>query len=123
MKGRSIVYGTLLLEILLSLSRHNDLRRPVNRYDPPDHPERRTNVPSLREGTEKAIPGETARRGAAPRVRGSGCCGKNGWQRLPVEPVGMASFYFLGPFMIAWWLMFQPPPRAVYRDTSVLACW
>ncbi len=28
-----------------------------------------------------------------------------------------------GPSMIALWLMFQPPPRAVYRETSVLACW
>ena len=32
-------------------------------------------------------------------------------------------FYRLeGPSMIALWLMFQPPPSAVYRDTSVLAC-
>lgn len=39
-------------------------------------------------------------------------------------PVLRGAFYCLaGPSMIALWLMFQPPPRAVYRETSVLACW
>lgn len=39
-------------------------------------------------------------------------------------PVLKGAFYRLaGPSMIALWLMFQPPPRAVYRETSVLACW
>lgn len=39
-------------------------------------------------------------------------------------PVLRGAFYCLaGPSMIALWLIFQPPPRAVYRETSVLACW
>lgn len=39
-------------------------------------------------------------------------------------PVLKGAFYRLaGPSMIALWLIFQPPPRAVYRETSVLACW
>lgn len=39
-------------------------------------------------------------------------------------PCFKGAFYRLaGPSMIALWLIFQPPPRAVYRETSVLACW
>ena len=72
--------------------------------DPPEKKKGRPKKVNTEDTTESTLPEDEKQSGKFPVLRGA--------------------FYCLaGPSMIALWLMFQPPPRAVYRETSVLACW